>query len=62
MTQSSRGGKSQWQRAMQELLMKMGGIEWSNTVKSGLRSRTIEYEGRVFCFVSKAKEEKSEPS
>lgn len=55
-------GKSQWQRDMQDLLMKLGGIERSNTVKSGLRSRTIEYEGRAFCFVSKAKEEKSEPS
>ena len=58
----ARGGKSQWQRDMQDLLMKLGGIERSNTVKSGLRSRTIEYEGRTFCFVSKAKEAKSEPS
>ena len=62
ITQSSRGGKSWWQKELQDLLMKMGGIERSNTVKSGLRSRTIEYEGRTFCFVSKAKEDLNEPS
>jgi hypothetical protein len=58
----ARGGKSQWQHDMQELLIKLGGIERSNTLKNGLRSRVIEYEGRTFCFVSKAEEAKNEPS
>jgi hypothetical protein len=62
LTQSSRGGKSQWQKDLQDLLMKIGGIERSNMVKSGLHSRTIEYKGRTFCFVSKAKEDLDEPS
>ena len=62
ITQSSRGGKSQWQKDLQDLLMKTGGIERSNMVKSGLRTRTIEYEGRTFCFVAKAKEDLDEPS
>ena len=62
ITQSSIGGKSWWQKDLQDLLMKMGGIERSNTVKSGLRSCVIECKSRTFYFVSKAKEDLDEPS